>query len=72
MQRRGIRLETTCPFCASEEESQVHLFFHCPFIRVFWLGSPLQLDVTKVVGEILWLVGSGYVRNMEMRKSLWS
>lgn len=51
LQRRGIRLENTCPFCVREEETQVHLFFRCPFASVFWFGSLLQLDMTMVEGE---------------------
>ncbi|XP_070668847.1 uncharacterized protein [Malus domestica] len=50
LQLRGIRLETSCPFCAGDVETQVHLFFRCLFARVFWFGSPFQLDVTTVVG----------------------
>lgn len=51
LQRRGICLETSCPLCEGEVETQVHIFFRCPFARVFWFGSPLQLDVAMVVGE---------------------
>lgn len=28
----------------------MHLFFKCPFARVFWFSSPLQLDVGTVEG----------------------
>ncbi|TQD68687.1 hypothetical protein C1H46_045780 [Malus baccata] len=49
--RRGVRLETNCPHCGNEGETQVHLFFKCPYARVFWFGSPLQMDVVSVEGE---------------------
>ncbi|XP_048447588.1 uncharacterized protein LOC125480616 [Pyrus x bretschneideri] len=50
LRRRGIRLETYCPLCEDEDETQVHLFFRCPFARVFWFSSRLQLDVGTVEG----------------------
>lgn len=50
LQCRGIRLEPGYLFCTQDMETQVHLFFCCPFARVFWFGSPLQLGVTMVVG----------------------
>lgn len=31
LQRRGIGLPTTCPTCGVAEETQCHMFFHCPF-----------------------------------------
>ncbi|XP_050141084.1 uncharacterized protein LOC126617057 [Malus sylvestris] len=51
LQRRGIQLEIVCPHCGDDMETQVHLFFKCSFARVFWFGSPLQLDVVSVEGE---------------------
>ncbi|XP_050104673.1 uncharacterized protein LOC126584279 [Malus sylvestris] len=50
LRRRGIRINIGCPLCNEEVETQVHLFFRCPFVRVFWFGSPLQLDVVTVEG----------------------
>lgn len=51
LQCRGICLEPSCPFYVDDVETQVHLFFRCPFARIFWFGSPFQLDVTMIVGE---------------------
>ena len=51
-----------------DTEAQVHLFFKCPFARVFWFGYPSQLDVMSVEGEDFlmcwkWLLGKyGEVR----------
>lgn len=45
LQRRGVRLETCCPHCGEDMKTLVHLFFKCSFTRIFWFGSPLQLDV---------------------------
>lgn len=50
LQHRGVRLETCCPHYGDDVETQVHLFFKCSFTRIFWFGSPLQLDVVSVEG----------------------
>lgn len=50
LRRRVIQLENSCPLSDEDVETQVHLFFHCPFAGVFWFGSLLQLDVMKVEG----------------------
>ncbi|KAM2634685.1 hypothetical protein EV1_025134 [Malus domestica] len=51
LQCRGMQLETCCPQCGEDTETHVHLFFKCSFARVFWFGSPLQLDVNLVEGD---------------------
>lgn len=51
LQRRGVHLANECPHCGEDIETQVHIFFKCPFSRVFWFGSPLQLIVMLVEGD---------------------
>ena len=58
LQRRGWPNCVVCPLCRQEQETGIHLLFHCRFsIRIWnvislWLGSP-QLGPDKLVGRAL-------------------
>ncbi|WRX30652.1 Reverse transcriptase zinc-binding domain - like 10 [Theobroma cacao] len=37
--RRRINIESGCPFCGKELETDFHIFCECPFARAAWLYS---------------------------------
>ncbi|CAL9014415.1 unnamed protein product [Prunus brigantina] len=51
LRRRRVQCTGECGFCGLHDETQVHIFFQCPFARAFWFASPLQLDVNNLAGE---------------------
>ncbi|KAB2603057.1 ribonuclease H protein [Pyrus ussuriensis x Pyrus communis] len=56
LRRRGIGFETYCPLCEDEEETQVHLFFRCPFARC-WKGLCNKYGGEKEFDQLLqWVV----------------
>ncbi|CAL8994689.1 unnamed protein product [Prunus brigantina] len=50
LKRRHVELEDVCAICGNEGKSQVHLFFHCKFTKVFWFTCLLQLDTRVIIG----------------------
>ncbi|KAF7841337.1 ribonuclease H [Senna tora] len=46
--KRGLNLNTSCPFDCSEEETEEHLFKECQFSRSVWLASRLNLRIDDI------------------------
>ncbi|CAA0838043.1 Unknown protein [Striga hermonthica] len=44
---RVLNLDQICKFCGEEEESQEHMFFHCPRAVRIWKMSPVSWDGLK-------------------------
>lgn len=48
LNNRGITISSKCLMCNEDEESINHLFMHCPFARVIWHGSNLEIRTLKL------------------------
>jgi hypothetical protein len=47
MKKRQIAGPGWCSLCKVEEESQVHLFLLCPFIKVVWK------EISRMMGQVV-------------------
>ncbi|KAG7547788.1 Ribonuclease H domain [Arabidopsis suecica] len=45
---RGINLDALCPHC-QQEESGLHLFFHCPFAQQVWESAPFKTPLNTAL-----------------------
>lgn len=52
-----LGLEVKCPLCRLEEESQVHLFWSCPFSKKIWDNMrdwwKINLDIEPIKSSLL-------------------
>ncbi|XP_010419080.1 PREDICTED: uncharacterized protein LOC104704743 [Camelina sativa] len=56
---RGINLTAVCPFCG-QDETQLHLFFHCNFAKQMWSQAPVKhlLNIPGISNLRLGIEGS--------------
>ena len=52
---RGMEMDSLCPVCYEQEETALHILFHCREARRAWFGSPLglRLDSVQSVPEFI-------------------
>lgn len=75
MSSKGVNLPISCPFCNSEVEDLLHVFFSCLFVVACWRVVDAVYDLSLEVSVSIWLVnkiGIGLIEEvLEIAKVLW-
>lgn len=51
LKRRKANIDDVCAVCGTQTESERHVFLDCHYARLFWFGSPLQLNTAEIQGD---------------------
>ncbi|GAU47092.1 hypothetical protein TSUD_369250 [Trifolium subterraneum] len=54
--KKGLTLDPWCPLCYQQVEDYEHLFMSCPFAKLTWFASPLDLHAPSNVDVNSWVL----------------
>ncbi|CAI8617408.1 unnamed protein product [Vicia faba] len=55
LSKRGLKIDTYCPFCHNAIETGHHLFLHCHFAKKVWFPSSLGCRIPPLTPIVDWL-----------------